>query len=102
MSKTFRESLNTQLQDPEFHKEWTALEPEYQIIRSMLNARTEKKITQKELSQITGIAQGDISRIERGNANPSLSTLKRIAAGLGMAVKIEFVPFSTSNQQTHI
>lgn len=97
MSKTFRDSLNTQLQDPEFQKEWNSLEPEYQIIRSMLNARTEKKITQKELSQITGIAQGDISRIERGNANPSLSTLKRIAAGLGMAVKVEFVPLSTSN-----
>ncbi len=49
-------------------------------------------MTQRELSAITGIAQGDISRIESAHANPSLKTLKRIADGLGMIVEITFKP----------
>lgn len=96
MEKSFRESLNEQLKDPEFKEEWDALEPEFQVIRAILNARHEKNITQKELAELTGIAQADISRMENGNANPSLQTLKRLAAGLGMAVKVDFVPLSKS------
>lgn len=94
MGKSFRESLNEQLRDPEFKKEWDALDPEFQVIRAMIDARQQKQITQKELADITGIDQADISRMENGNANPSLQTLKRLAAGLGMVVKVEFVPIS--------
>ncbi len=49
-------------------------------------------MTQKQLAEITGITQADISRLESGTANPSLRTLKRLAAGMGMALKVEFVP----------
>ncbi|MCX4321214.1 MAG: helix-turn-helix transcriptional regulator [Lachnospiraceae bacterium] len=40
---------------------------------------------------MTGINQADISRIERGFSNPSISTLKRLAVGLGKNLNIEFV-----------
>lgn len=43
------------------------------------------------------IAQGDISKLERGNANPSLRTLQRLATGLGMKMKLEFLPMGTGN-----
>lgn len=92
MGKNFRETLNSRLQDPEFKAEWNALEPEFQIVRAMIEGRKEKNITQKELSELTGITQGDISRLETGNANPSLHTLQRLAQGLGMMLKLEFVP----------
>lgn len=92
MGKNFRETLNGQLKNPEFKKEWDALEPEYQIIKAMLDARNEKAMTQKQLADITGIPQADISRIENGNANPSLRTLQRLADGMGMRLKLEFVP----------
>jgi len=49
-------------------------------------------LTQMQLSEKTGVAQCDISRIERGRANPSLKTLMRLAAGLGMTVKVEYLP----------
>ena len=94
MGKNFRETLNEQLKNPEFKKEWDALEPEYQIIKAMLDTRNEKAITQKQLADITGIPQADISRLENGNANPSLRTLKRLAEGMGMQLKVEFVPAS--------
>ena len=92
MGKNFRETLDRQLENPEFKKEWDALEPEYQIIKAMLDTRNEKAMTQKQLADITGIPQADISRLENGNANPSLRTLQRLAAGMGMKLKIEFVP----------
>lgn len=92
MGKKFRETLNEQLQNPEFKKEWDALEPEYQIIKAMLDTRNEKAMTQKQLADITGIPQADISRLENGNANPSLRTLQRLADGMGMKLKLEFVP----------
>ena len=94
MGKNFRETLNEQLKNPEFKKEWDALEPEYQIIKAMLDTRNEKAMTQKQLADITGIPQADISRLENGNANPSLRTLQRLAEGMGMKLKLEFVPIN--------
>ena len=90
----FDEFLNAQMKDPEFKAEWDALDPEFSVVEAMLKARKESGLTQKQLSERTGIAQTDISKLERGNANPSLRTLQRLAAGMGMKVKIEFVPVS--------
>ncbi len=90
----FREYLNEQLQDPDFKAEYDALEDEFVIIQAMIDARKNCGLTQKQLAERTGIAQSDISKLENGNANPSLRTLRRLAAGMGMKVKIEFSPVS--------
>ena len=87
----FRNYLIEQLQRPSFKAEWDALQPELTIAQAMIDARKESGLTQKQLSERTGSAQADISKLERGNANPSLRTLQRLAAGMGMNVKIEFV-----------
>ena len=92
MGKKFRETLNEQLRDPEFKAEWDALEPERQIVRAMLMGRERADLTQQQLAEATGIAQADISRLENGTANPSLRTLKRLASGMGMRLKVDFVP----------
>lgn len=88
----FNDYLKKQLSDPEFKKEWDALEPEFAIVQAMIDARKESGLTQKQLSERTGIAQADISKLESGNGNPSVKTLQRLAAGMGMSVKIEFQP----------
>ena len=87
----FRNYLNRQLQRPSFKADWDTLQPELTIAQAMIDARKESGLTQKQLSERTGIAQADISKLERGNANPSLRTLQRLAAGMGMNVRIEFV-----------
>lgn len=76
--------------DPELFAEYKALKPEYDIVKAIINARLQKGLTQKELSEITGIDQANISRMENGNYNPSLNFLKRIATGLGKELHIEF------------
>ena len=53
-------------------------------------AREVTGMTQKELAEKTGIYQADISRIERGLANPSVSTLRRLAEGMNMNLVIAF------------
>ena len=73
---TFNDFLKEQLKDPEIKVEYETLEPEFAIIQAMIDARKLKGITQKELSERTGIAQGDISKLENGNSNPSLKTLQ--------------------------
>lgn len=90
----FREYLNEQLTDSEFKKEWDNLEPEFNTIQAMIDARKRCNMTQKELAEKTGINQADISKIETGNANPALSTLKRLAEGMDMILKLEFIPKS--------
>lgn len=82
---------NTLKNDPELKKEYDALAPEYDIIQALIDARKTQNITQRELSEKTGITQADISRIENGTRNPSLSMMKRLAEGLGMVLKLEFV-----------
>lgn len=92
--KKFNDYLNQQLQDPDFRAEYAALENEFTIIQAMIDARKSSGLTQKQLAQRTGIAQSDISKLENGNANPSLKTLQRLAEGMGMKLKISFQPMA--------
>ena len=95
MKDDFQRYLDKQLENPEFRKEWESLEPEYAIMQALIDARNEAGITQTELSRRTGIAQTDISKLESGNGNPSLKTLKRLAEGLGMTLELKFKPIGT-------
>jgi DNA-binding XRE family transcriptional regulator len=58
---------------------------------AVMRGRAEREITQKQLAVLTGIDQSDISKIERGIANPTVGTLERIANALGMELKISLV-----------
>lgn len=87
----FNDYLEQQLKDPAVKAEYDALEPEFAVMRAIIDARIESGLTQKQLSEKTGISQADISRIERGTANPSVKTLQRIAEALGRKVSIEFI-----------
>lgn len=90
--KTFQDDLNRRLKDEDFRKEYEAIQPEMEIIRALIKARKEQHITQKQLADITGINQADISKLENGNRNPTLNMLKKLADGLGMTLRLEFEP----------
>ena len=90
--KTLKRYMEQQLADPEFAKEYENIQPELNVIRAVVDARTSKNLTQKQLAELTGIDQADISRIENGTRNTTINVLQRLAEGMGMALKIEFVP----------
>ena len=95
MGHTYREVLAEKMKDPEFKAEWEAQEPEFQLIKAMIDARTNQNLSQRQLSEKTGITQSDICKIESGEANPTLQTLKRLAAGLGMSLDLRFKPLGS-------
>lgn len=86
----FNDYLAKQLEDDAFKAEYEMLEPEFAIIQALIDARKTSGFTQKELSERSGIAQSDISKLESGNANPSIRTLQRLASAMGRTLKIEF------------
>lgn len=55
---------------------------------AVLSARAKAGMSQSELAEKTGIDQSDISKIERGLANPSVVTLSRLAEAMGMTLKV--------------
>ncbi len=83
---------NEILSNTEVKKEYEKLKPEYEIIRAVLNARKNRNLTQQQLADRTGINRADISRLENGNSNPTIAQLQRIAEGMDMVLKVEFVP----------
>ena len=95
---SYKDYKKRALQNPEVKAEYDELQPEYDIIQAMIDARVQQNMTQKDLSAKTGITQADISRIENGTRNPSLSMVKKLAQGLGMQLKLEFVPMPTKNK----
>ena len=90
--KTLNEFMAEQLKNPEFREECDKIQPELDVIRALVEARISQNLTQKELAARTGIDQADISKLENGSRNPSLNLLKRLADGMGMVLRIEFVP----------
>ncbi len=90
-----KEYKKKKMQDPEFTKAYEEIQPEMNVIRAMIEARTSQHLTQKELSERTGIAQTEISRLENGTRNPSIKLLQRLADGMGMVLNITFTPKDT-------
>ena len=65
------------------------IEPEYQAILALYEARTDMGMTQKELSEKSGIRQSNISRIERGDCSPTIRTLSALAYAMGKKLEIK-------------
>lgn len=91
MTRKFDDYLNERLQDDNFKEEYDKLDDEYSFAIALIEARNKKKLSQKQLAEKTGMTQADISKIESGNRNLSIRTLQRLADGLDMDLKIQFV-----------
>lgn len=63
----------------------------------MIDARKRTGMTQQQLAEKTGISQSDISKFETGGGNPSIKTLQRLAAGMGMILQVEFKPVTSAH-----
>ena len=78
------------LQNADFSAEYARLEPEFAAIKNAIEVRLRRKMTQNELAQRVGTKQSVISRMESGNANPSLAFLKKVADALDADLSITF------------
>ncbi len=67
-------------------------DPQWDAAQVLIDARRRSGLTQQVLAERSGIRQSVISRLERGNGNPSVRTLQRLAEGMGMKLELIFVP----------
>ncbi len=86
--KTFKQSMEEFLRDPENKKAYDSLEVEFKIHNALIETRIQKKLTQKQLASKLGITQSALARFESGRTNPTLSFLQKITSGLGLKLTI--------------
>jgi DNA-binding XRE family transcriptional regulator len=79
---TWKEYKKEALKDPAFKKAYDALEPEFKLASSLIQARIDK-LTQQQLAAKAGVSQTIVARLESGEANPTISTVNRVAGILG-------------------
>lgn len=89
---TFEDDLKERLKNPKFRKAWEETEVEYQLARRLIEKRSLRKISQRELARQAKTTQAVISRIEGMSSNPSVGLLKRLAQALNSRLEIRFLP----------
>ena len=89
---TLKEYKEKRMKDPECAKAYVDMQPEMEVIRALIDARISQNMSQKELSEKTGIAQTEISKLENGTRNPSIKLLQRLADGMDMVLNVTFIP----------
>jgi DNA-binding XRE family transcriptional regulator len=77
------------LKDPGVHREYEALKPKYDMIRSLIERRSKLGISQTELARIIGTKQPAISRLEKGDSNTTLSTFFKVADALDLDISLK-------------
>ena len=93
-----RDLHKTWLRDPEYLREYRALEEQYALASAMIEARARAGLTQEQLAERMKTSQSAIARMESGRTIPSGSTLKRFARATGTRLRIRFEPDKTGNR----
>ena len=95
----WREHKKQLMKDPEFRKEYEALEPEYKLAAALIRLRLAKGLTQAQLAALLNTKQESIARLESGSSLPSLSTVKKIADALDAELEINLRPKRQSSKE---
>ena len=78
----YEDFKNAILKDSDVKAAYDDLSPEYDIIQAMIDTRNRQHITQKDLSEASGISLADSSGLENVTPDPSLSLQQSLAEGL--------------------
>jgi transcriptional regulator with XRE-family HTH domain len=97
--KTHDELLAEQLADPEFRAEWERTALARAVALRLVRYRTERDISQRDLAELLGMKQPQVARLERGDVNPGLETLMRLAGALEIEFTIDVRP---ANQKSRL
>ncbi len=74
---------------PKATAEYAAFGAYYRLGREIFDLRKAAGLTQRQLAASSGVQQADISRIEAGDANPTLATIAALAYALGVELVLE-------------
>jgi transcriptional regulator with XRE-family HTH domain len=88
----WKEQKKQLMKNPEFVREYNALEPEYKLAAALIRLRLAKGLTQEDLAKMLNTKQESIARLENGGSLPSLSTMKKLAEALDADLEINLRP----------
>src|SRR3984885_12441324 len=94
--KTNDEILQEELQDPEFRAEWERTALARAIALAVVRYRGDHGLSQRDLPERLGMKQPQVGRLELGEVNPSMETLMRVSAQLGIEFTIDVRPAGTT------
>jgi ribosome-binding protein aMBF1 (putative translation factor) len=78
--------------DPAYRAAYAALDEEFTLAAALIEARTSADISQEEIAKRMRTSQPAVARLEGGQGNPSVNTLRRYARATGTRLKITFEP----------
>lgn len=87
---SFASHLKSKAKDKNFVQSYKKLDPEYALVRAIVDARQKKNISQKKLASLLGTGQSAISRLESGTYNPTFSFVQKLAHALDTDLVITF------------
>ena len=73
---------------PGISKEYEALKPKYDLVRTIIERRNQLQISQTRLARLVGTRQPAISRLEKGDSNTTLNTLFKVAEALDLDIAL--------------
>jgi DNA-binding XRE family transcriptional regulator len=77
------------LQNTEVKTEYDKLEDEFNLIDQLLTMRTKAGLTQEQVAEKMHTQKSNVSRLEKGNTNPSWSTLMKYAHACGFELTLK-------------
>ncbi len=96
-SVPFGQVLAEHLKNPEVRQAYKELEPEFEIVRQIIDLRIKRRMTQAQLAKRVGTAQPNIARLEnRRHASKEIDLLRRVADALDAKLEVRLVPREAS------
>jgi DNA-binding XRE family transcriptional regulator len=87
---TLDELKSELIQDPNFKREYDALEEEFKLIEALVEMRQKAGLTQEEIAQKMSTQKSNISRLESGSGNPGWKTLQKYAHACGFKIQLKY------------
>lgn len=97
MKRTTADDLHKSwMKNPDYQREYAALEEEFSLTAALIEARSRAGLTQEEVAQRMKTTQAVVARLEGGGSKPSTRTLEKYARATGSRLKISFEPAPTA------
>jgi transcriptional regulator with XRE-family HTH domain len=89
---SYSEELAKRRQDPEYRAVERELRPILDLADDVFNLRMERGWTQAELARLVGTKQANISRLENGEANPTIKFLQKLSKAFDTDLTVRLRP----------
>jgi transcriptional regulator with XRE-family HTH domain len=104
LTRKFRDFMReveeeTQREGPQAVAEIKAFDAHLKLAIELILLRRKRGLTQRQLSTRSGVQQAEISRIEGGRANPTVTTLSALASALGAELGIRMLATSSGQRK---